>query len=207
MLKKRIKQMRHNTCQACGSKDNLTIDHDHNTGLVRDVLCVECNGAVGHIENNHVTERLLRKLQKEGRLQPVLLYMRKYEIPTNNISYNTHISEVSIKKENAWRCVTNCAICKTYKQLSVDKRVGGEYMCTACKSRMVQLMKEPQTTQANYAYNKSVQKIGQTGLLKKTLEYLQKYDKLPAHLVVDGKQLHIKRSANPYTDVYTLTCG
>lgn len=34
-------------CEVCGSTDKLSIDHDHNTGKVRGILCYRCNVALG----------------------------------------------------------------------------------------------------------------------------------------------------------------
>lgn len=37
-------------CPICGSSLDLVIDHCHQTGCVRDLICRSCNTAVGHIE-------------------------------------------------------------------------------------------------------------------------------------------------------------
>ena len=41
-----------NGCQVCGSFKKLCIDHDHNTGLYRGVLCWKCNIAIGHLRED-----------------------------------------------------------------------------------------------------------------------------------------------------------
>jgi Recombination endonuclease VII len=62
----RILKLQNNKCAICGSdsdvrvvgttgrkkKFRLAIDHDHETGKVRALLCNKCNMFVGHIENN-----------------------------------------------------------------------------------------------------------------------------------------------------------
>ena len=45
-------------CQICGGTKPLCVDHDHATGIIRGMLCRECNTALGLMKDN--TE-LLRK--------------------------------------------------------------------------------------------------------------------------------------------------
>lgn len=44
------------SCAVCDSVDNLHVDHCHDTGKVRDILCVNCNTALGRV--NDSVERL-----------------------------------------------------------------------------------------------------------------------------------------------------
>lgn len=37
----------------------LSVDHDHRTGVVRQLLCSTCNFVIGHLENNPVDPHLL----------------------------------------------------------------------------------------------------------------------------------------------------
>ena len=46
-----------NNCAICGATENLTVDHDHTSALVRGRLCQKCNKGLGFFEDN--TERLL----------------------------------------------------------------------------------------------------------------------------------------------------
>lgn len=39
-------------CIICGSKENLVIDHDHKTGMVRGSLCMHCNLGLGHFKDD-----------------------------------------------------------------------------------------------------------------------------------------------------------
>jgi hypothetical protein len=41
-----------NSCEACGSDQDLHIDHDHTTGKYRGVLCAPCNRALGQLRDN-----------------------------------------------------------------------------------------------------------------------------------------------------------
>lgn len=49
-----------NRCEICGTAPrnrNLAIDHDHKTGLVRGLLCVNCNVGLGRFKDG--VERLV----------------------------------------------------------------------------------------------------------------------------------------------------
>lgn len=39
-------------CEVCGSDDTLSIDHNHDTGKIRGVLCARCNHTLGHARDN-----------------------------------------------------------------------------------------------------------------------------------------------------------
>lgn len=41
-----------NCCEVCGTCEDLCIDHDHDTGRVRGVLCRKCNTALGMLGDN-----------------------------------------------------------------------------------------------------------------------------------------------------------
>lgn len=36
-------------CAICGGSKKLSVDHCHNTGLFRGILCFHCNTAIGHL--------------------------------------------------------------------------------------------------------------------------------------------------------------
>lgn len=55
-----------NICSICSSENNLFIDHCHSTGLIRGILCRECNSGLGHFKD--LLERIIAAieyLQKE----------------------------------------------------------------------------------------------------------------------------------------------
>ena len=54
----RVKEMVSAFCEACGSTENLHIDHCHDSGVVRGVLCHNCNTVL----TKHMTPEILRRL-------------------------------------------------------------------------------------------------------------------------------------------------
>lgn len=63
-------------CSVCGSKQNLTVDHDHaccdrfgSCGkCVRDILCTNCNTALGHVKDS------------KDRLRGLIAYLERFEV-------------------------------------------------------------------------------------------------------------------------------
>ena len=53
-------------CAVCLSPSNLQVDHDHNSGVVRGLLCLNCNRAAGLLDDNpELMEALARYLRVE----------------------------------------------------------------------------------------------------------------------------------------------
>jgi hypothetical protein len=58
-------------CAVCGkpesAKRNLAIDHDHETGVIRGLLCVSCNTLIGRLEaNEKLLPLVLAYLKRSG---------------------------------------------------------------------------------------------------------------------------------------------
>lgn len=53
-----VRTMAGEACAACGRDTDLHIDHDHETGAVRGVLCRFCNASL----TKHMTPEILRRL-------------------------------------------------------------------------------------------------------------------------------------------------
>lgn len=49
-LGRRFRQLRGDQCEACGSRESLHADHDHETLEFRGTLCVTCNALLGFVE-------------------------------------------------------------------------------------------------------------------------------------------------------------
>jgi hypothetical protein len=47
-----MKRSQENKCWICGSKKTLVVDHDHDTGKVRGLLCNLCNTSLGGFKDN-----------------------------------------------------------------------------------------------------------------------------------------------------------
>jgi hypothetical protein len=55
-------------CACCGMKKSLHVDHDHVTGLVRSLLCCNCNFAAGHVKDDPLrADKLATYLRKHTR--------------------------------------------------------------------------------------------------------------------------------------------
>lgn len=56
-------------CKVCGNKRPLHVDHDHVTGRVRDLLCGQCNRALGLLGENSQTIKALANYIHEWKLK------------------------------------------------------------------------------------------------------------------------------------------
>ena len=82
-------------CPLCGlpigprAKKTPALDHDHDTGYIRDVLCINCNGIEGKIRN--LFRRMgvhMTKLEAAARL---VAYWERHQVPKHNgIFHHTH---------------------------------------------------------------------------------------------------------------------
>lgn len=87
-----------NKCPLCGmplgprTKKTPALDHDHDTGYIRDVLCVNCNGIEGKIRN--LVRRMGSHLHKTDAVRNVLDYWLKHKDPQHGgVFHHTHKTE------------------------------------------------------------------------------------------------------------------
>ena len=89
LLKKKILQDKEGVCSLCQrpyrhfKEENIVIDHDHDTGLIRDLLCRTCNAQEGHI--NAVLERWCKSknlAEKLRTLKTAIAVINKSSKPT-----------------------------------------------------------------------------------------------------------------------------
>ena len=60
-----MKEKQGSVCATCGKERKLVVDHDHESGSVRGLLCQQCNTALGLIRDNKgVLQRMIEYLSK-----------------------------------------------------------------------------------------------------------------------------------------------
>lgn len=86
MLKKQKNRCR--LCRILISEDDACLDHDHVTGLVREVLCRNCNGIEGKVFN------LARRAKRDGTpawwIKRLLEYWEQHEKEPSDVFHPTH---------------------------------------------------------------------------------------------------------------------
>lgn len=96
------------------AKKNPALDHDHQTGFLRDVLCINCNGIEGKVFN--LVRRAKAELTPLAWLENFIAYHRRHETPQHGgILHHTHKTaeekrEAANKKARARRAAAKKAI-------------------------------------------------------------------------------------------------
>lgn len=85
-----------NICPLCeqrfGARKKPALDHDHDTGYLRGVLCINCNGMEGKITNR--VKRAKGTMSKVQWLRNLLAYWELHETPQwGGIYHPSHKSE------------------------------------------------------------------------------------------------------------------
>jgi hypothetical protein len=64
--KETLGQMLKFDCGICGGRKRLVIDHDHDTGAVRGVLCDKCNKGLGFFQTEEMLQKAIGYLRATG---------------------------------------------------------------------------------------------------------------------------------------------
>lgn len=95
LVKKRLFDQQKGKCMICEAQmvhlPDACLDHDHTSGLVRDVLCRNCNGIEGKIKN--LVTRARRGMEYKDYLGKIILYWIRHEIDRTGLYHPTHKSE------------------------------------------------------------------------------------------------------------------
>ena len=76
-------------CMKANSTKRPALDHDHQTGFLRDVLCINCNGMEGKVFN--LARRARGALTETQWLSNLLAYYQRHETPQHGgILHHTH---------------------------------------------------------------------------------------------------------------------
>ena len=85
------------TCPLCGgslragAKKEPVLDHDHETGAIRDVLCRNCNGIEGKIYN--LVRRARNGMAYVAWLGRLAQYWERHKVNQHNLIHPTHLTE------------------------------------------------------------------------------------------------------------------
>lgn len=60
------------SCEICGCKEDLCVDHDHKTQKIRGILCLKCNAGLGQFNDNSEL------------LQKSIYYLKENNVPIPN---------------------------------------------------------------------------------------------------------------------------
>lgn len=95
VVKKRLYDNQNGQCKICGTRmdalPDACLDHDHDSGLLRDVLCRNCNGIEGKIKN--LVTRARRGMEYKDYLGRVILYWIRHETDRTGLYHPTHKSD------------------------------------------------------------------------------------------------------------------
>lgn len=81
-------------CAICDKRLTLSdacLDHDHYTGLIRGVLCRNCNGIEGKIKN--LVTRGRRDMLHKDYLGKIILYWIHHEQDRTGLYHPTHLTD------------------------------------------------------------------------------------------------------------------
>lgn len=90
-------------CALCGGSlranaaKNPALDHCHQTGAIRDVLCINCNGIEGKIFN--LARRAKNEMTPVEWIDKLAAYWRRHSTSQHNLIHPTHKTEEEKREE------------------------------------------------------------------------------------------------------------
>lgn len=116
VVKRKLIANQNGVCPLCKvnllslAPNNVVVDHCHDTGVIRGVLCRGCNGAEGKVKSS---------VQRWGKAKDVVLYLKRlleyYETPSTSYVYPSH------KTEEEKRIARNAKARKAYKAKKLEE--------------------------------------------------------------------------------------
>ncbi|QWY83422.1 recombination endonuclease VII protein [Rhizobium phage RHph_X3_9] len=92
IIKKQIYDLQGGICSLCRTRmfnlSDACLDHDHDSGLIRGVLCRNCNGIEGKIKN--LVTRARRGMDYKDYLGQIILYWIRHETDQTGLYHPTH---------------------------------------------------------------------------------------------------------------------
>lgn len=99
-----ILKVQNKRCPLCGlpvgpgKQKGPALDHDHDTGYIRGVLCINCNGVEGKIRN--LTRRVGKHTTKMEVLRNLLKYWELHEVPQyGGVFHHTYKTPQEVRLE------------------------------------------------------------------------------------------------------------
>ena len=127
-----------------GRSKKLSIDHNHETGMVRGLLCAKCNFALGFVEENiNTLQNMIKYLDFYKNSDSGIKYRVKKDVNLQENKYRDPIKEVKTYIKHIYTGETKiCTKCKIEKPItdyhtdlnSPDKH---RYYCKDCSKAVV----------------------------------------------------------------------
>lgn len=104
LIREKISAQQGHKCAACGAPlkgrgaKKAALDHCHTTGKIRGVLCLNCNGMEGKL--NNIARRAMKD-DPDGWIERILAYRRKTHYPLLHPTHKTDAEKRARKNKLA----------------------------------------------------------------------------------------------------------